>query len=190
MNLFNRLLIIVVDLILLTAASLTLLLTLGLVQPTQLPFPDAQRLAAMIESAPSAVIAQATVAAVIVAFFCLVLLYFELRPTGQRRPKKIAIKRDALGLVTVTLQSVEELASHEASRLEGVMEASARALPDREGLKLFCMLSVSPEARVDQLASQAQARIQEAVQRYLGRNVKEVAVHAQIAPLEERRRVR
>lgn len=192
MNLFNRLLIIIVDLILLAASVLTLLLALGLVRPAQLPLPNdlAYRLATIIETAAASAVAQATVVSVIVALLCLVLLYFELRPTTKSRPKLIVIKRDALGLVTVTLQSVEELASHEVSRLEGVMEASARVFPDREGLRLVCNLSVSPGVNVDQLASQAQAHVQDAVQRYLGRNVKEVVVHAQLAPLEERRRVR
>ena len=119
----------------------------------------------------------------------LLLLFMELLPP-RREAATMALKQDALGSVTVTRQGVRELVNREADQVDGVNEVDSQVTENRNGLRVFCRLSVSPTANVPELAEEVRQRVKTAVEHRLGKPVAEVAVQTQLAPMTRGRRVR
>ena len=188
MNLFNRLLIVLLALVLLVAAAAVLLVTLGLVQPADLaPAPwFADRLApfAQLDPAPWGWTVGVCAGLLLVG---LLLLVAELRP-GPREEPRLVLKRDELGTVTVTRRGVRTIVEREAQQVAGVAEAHARLQESDRGLHVFCRVAVDPAADLPALAQEVQGRVRAAVERAVGRPVAKVRVDAQVAPLTGARR--
>lgn len=188
MNVFNRLLLILLDLLLLVTAGAVLLTTLGVTQPKQLaPTPwFVDRLVPFTQLDPTS--RNWAVGVSIVVFLVgLLLLFFELRP-GPRQAPRIMLKQDGLGRVTMARDGVRELADREAGQVAGVMEVRSHVEEDAAGLRILCRLSVDPTRSVPEVTQELQERLKAAVEHHLGRPVAEVRVDAQVAPLVSDRR--
>ena len=188
MNVFNRLLIVVLDLLLLIAAGAVLLTAVGVVKPQQLaPTPWLRdRLIPFTQLEPTSW--NWTVGASIVLLLLgLLLLFFELRP-GPREAPRITLKQDGLGRVTVARDGVRKLVDREAGQVAGVMEVRSRVEEDSEGLRILCRLSVDPTKSVPEVTQELQERAKMAVEHHLGRPVAAISVDAQVAPLAPDRR--
>ena len=188
MNVFNRLLIVVLDLLLLIAAGAVLLTAVGVVKPQQLaPTPWLRdRLVPFTQLDPTSW--NWTVGASIVLLLLgLLLLFFELRP-GPREAPRITLKQDGLGRVTVARDGVRKLVDREAGQVAGVMEVRSRVEEDSEGLRILCRLSVDPTKSVPEVTQELQERAKIAVEHHLGRPVAAISVDAQVAPLAPDRR--
>jgi len=188
MNVFNRLLLILLDLLLLVTAGAVLLTTLGVTQPKQLaPTPwFVDRLVPFTQLDP--ITRGWTVGVSIVLLLLgLLLLFFELRP-GPRQAPRIMLKQDGLGRVTMARDGVRELADREAGQVAGVMEVRSHVEEDAAGLRILCRLSVDPTRSVPEVTQELQERLKAAVEHHLGRPVAEVRVDAQVAPLVSDRR--
>ena len=190
MNVFNRLLIILLALVLLVAAGAVLLTTLRVTQPEQLS-PTAwfvDRLVPFTQLDPT--LWSWTVGASIVLLLVgLLLLFLELRP-GPRAAPQITLKEDGLGRVTVTRDGVRELADREAGRVAGVMTVRSQVDEDPTGLRILCRISVDPASSVPEMTHELQQRLKAAVEHHLGLPVAQVSVDAQVAPLVSDRRSR
>lgn len=188
MNLFNRLLIVVLDLLLLIAAGAVLLTAVGVAEPQQLaPTPWLRdRLVPFTQLDPTSW--NWTVGASIVLLLLgLLLLFVELRP-GPREAPRITLKQDGLGRVTVARDGVRKLVDREAGQVAGVMEVRSRVEEDSEGLRILCRLSVDPTKSVPEVTQELQERAKMAVEHHLGRPVAAISVDAQVAPLAPDRR--
>jgi hypothetical protein len=188
MNVFNRIVVILLAAVLFIGAVLILLITFGAVTPQQiLPAGTANTvLGQWIESfarmQPNATLLT-TVIAVLVILVSLWILYLELRPKPQ--PDVIRIREDGLGTVTVRTESVHDLILHTASTMPDVLQVHSRIARGPDGVNIHCRTSLTPEANVPQVTTELQERIKQAVERYLGMNVANVAVDAQLEPLSD-----
>jgi len=183
MNIFNRLLALVVSALLVIAAGAVLLVMLGLAEPASLSpapwFTDRlEDFAALTGSDRAWTI---TVAAVLLVVG-LALFVLELLP-GRREPPRLTVRQDGMGRVTVDRRAVQDLVSWEAAQVEGVREVRSHLLEGRDGLRVHCQVSVDPETSVPEVTETLQQRVKTAVERHLGRAVAAVQVDAQVAPL-------
>lgn len=189
MNILNRVLVILFTLLVIAASSLVLAVTLELVAPQRLGVPllsDVLEPFAELQPPPQTV-AIAIAAGLLV--LALVVLIAELTPPA--RGKKLTIKKDDLGRVTVSENGLRRLVDREAALVPGVMEARSELYESKQGLRVKSRVSVDPGSDALQLTDQVRDRIKGALERHFGR-VAEVAVDAQIEPLDrkKRRRVR
>jgi hypothetical protein len=191
MNVFNRVLIILLALVLLVAASAALVTALHVTQPAQVaPSPwFADRLGPFTQLDPTnwGWAVGVCLGLIVVA---LVLLLFELRPQS-RSAARITLKEDDNGRVTVPLDSVRALADWEAGHVAGVMRARSKVTEDANGLQILCRISVDPGSSVPDLTQELQERVKASVQHDVGLTVTQVSIDAQVTPaVTERRRNR
>jgi hypothetical protein len=188
MGIFNRLLIILLDLLLLVAAGAVLLTALGLTRPEQLePTPWwVDRLVPFTQLDPTSWSWAVGISSVLL-LVGLLLLVLELRP-GPREAPRITLKQDGLGHVTVARDGVRELVDREAGRVAGVMEVRSHVEEDPAGLRIRCRLSVDPTGSVPAMTQELQERLKAVVEHHLGRPVSEVSVDTQVAPLVSNQR--
>lgn len=190
MNIFNRLLVILASLIALVASAAVLLVTLGVFSPTDLApspwFVDRLEPFTQVDGTTQAWTV-GICAAVIVA--SIVLLVAELRPPA-REPRRLLVRQDDRGQVTVSRDSVRDIVNWEAGHTDGVMEADSRLGEDAAGLRILCRVALDPEASAPEVAETLQRRIKQSVEHHIGRAVSEVSVATQLSPLDERRRLR
>ena len=191
MNVFNRVLIILLALVLLVAASAALVTALHVTQPAQVaPSPwFADRLGPFTQLDP---MTQGWAVGVCLGLIvvALVLLFFELRPEPRAAPR-ITLKEDGNGRVTVPLDSVRALADWEAGHVAGVTRARSQVTEDANGLQILCRISVDPSNSVPELTQELQERVKAAIQHDVGLAVAQVSVDAQVTPVvTERRRHR
>jgi hypothetical protein len=187
-NVFNRLLIILLDLLMLLAAGAVLMTALGITRPEQLaPTPwFLDRLALFPELDPGSW-SWAVGVSILLLLLGLLLLFLELRPEPHQ-PPRIILRQDGLGRVTVARDGVRELVDREATRVAGVMEVRSSIEEDAAGLRILCRLSADPTASVPAMTQELQERLKAVVEHHLGRPVAEVAVDTQVAPLVNGRR--
>jgi hypothetical protein len=186
MNVFNRVLIILLSLLVLAGATVVLLAMLGVAQPEHLaPTPWIRdRLQVLVQLNPAAR-ARTIIASVVALLLAIVLVFFELRPA--RRDARLELKQDALGRVTVAHEVARELVRREAGRIAGIMDVHPRLDVDSRGLRILCRVSVDPTASLPELTQQLQERVKASIEHHLGRPVTEVSVDTQLAPLADRR---
>jgi len=186
-NIFNRLLIILLDVALLVGAGAVLAVALGLARPDQLA-PTAwfaERLAPFAQLDPTNR-GWAVAVAVALLLVGLLLLIAELRP-GRRPEPRLTLKEDGLGQVTIGRDSVRALVEREAGFVEGVMQVRAAVEEGRQGLLIRCRVSVDPASSVPELTERLQSRVKAAVEHHLGRPVAAVGVEAAMTPLVDAR---
>jgi uncharacterized alkaline shock family protein YloU len=189
-NILNRVLAVVLALLVLASAALVLIITLGLISPQQLGIPLLSDVLQPFADLQPPEQTWAVVTAAVLLLLALALLVAELTP-GKRDPK-LTIKEDDLGSVTVSQSSIRKLANREAGQVPGVMEVDSELDQKKEGLEVHSRVSVDPGSDVPQLAGEIRERVKAAIERHLGREVKQVTVSAQLEPLDgkKQRRVR
>jgi uncharacterized alkaline shock family protein YloU len=189
--LFNRLLIILLALVVLVTAIAALLTTLGVIQPVQLALAGSwfvDRLLPFTQLDPTTGTLTVGVCLVLIVL-ALLLLYLELRP-GRREPRRITLKNDELGRVTVALDGIRQLADREASRVEGVVRARSQVEQEPPGLRIACRVSVDPASSVPEMTETLRERLKSAVEHHVGLVVSHISVDAQVAPLATNQRHR
>lgn len=190
MNILNRVLAIVFALLVLAAAGLVLVVTLGLIRPQQFGIPLLGEMLAPFANLERPADLWAATAAGVLILLALVLLVAELTP--PKRDEKLTVKHDELGRVSISQRSLRRLANREAGQVPGVMEAESDLDQTKQGIEVRSRVSVDPASDVPELADQVRERVKGALERHLGREVKQVAVSAQLEPLHggKQRRVR
>src|SRR5919199_138571 len=186
MNVFNRILVILLDLVLLAGAVIVLLVAFGVLAPAQLlpsvlagtgVGPWLSSFAAM----PSNATLLTTVVTVVVILLGLALLIAEVRP--ERQPQALTLRQDGLGSVTVRMASVRDLIASTAAQIPTVLQVQPDIVATSQGLQIRCRAALSPEASIPQISAELQAGIRQAVEQHLGMKVAQVAVQAQLEPL-------
>ncbi|GAC1556342.1 MAG: hypothetical protein NVS2B7_31950 [Herpetosiphon sp.] len=186
MNIFNRILVIVLDLLLVVGAVVVLLVTLGMLAPAQLltsALSDtivSQWLTSFMRMSPNATFLTivSTVVSILVG---LLLLGAELRP--RRELQTITIRQDGLGSVTVGLASVRDLITYTAAQFTEVLQVQPQISTTERGLLIRCRTALMPEASIPDVSAALQAAIKQAVEQHLGMKVTQVVLQAQLEPL-------
>jgi hypothetical protein len=190
MNLFNRLVVIVLDLLLIAASVLTALAA-AFPGPAFAYARHSAFTAAWFALLPARPLERGGViaGAVALCFSGVVLLFMELRE--RKVGEELLLHSHAHGDVVVRTDSVRRLAEYVAGQLPNVREVQSRVVPTAQGLRLHCRVAVDPSASVPDLARDLQAKVSAAVEQHLGRPVEKISVAAQITPITQaRRRVR
>jgi hypothetical protein len=190
-TLLNRLLIILLALGVLVVSGAILLTTLGVIRPAQVApagqwFVDRLTPFAQLDSTAWTWTVGVCVVLLIVA---VILLVVEVT-VRARTPRRITLKEDALGRVTVALDGLRELTEREASQVAGVNTARSQVAEDTKGLRIACRVSVDPAGSVPDMTQELRDRLKAAVEHHVGLAVSEVSVDTQVAPLATERKGR
>jgi hypothetical protein len=190
MNLFNRVVVILLDLAVIAASGFTV--AAAAFPSVGISLARRSTFAAWgVSLLPPRPLERAGViaAAIAVAAFGIVLLVLELR--ARRAEEELVLRTDAGGDVAVRMESVRKLAEYVAGQLPNVREVQSRVVPTAKGLRVRCRVAIDPAASVPDLARELQAKVSAAVEQHLGRPVEQISVSAQITPITAtRRRVR
>jgi hypothetical protein len=193
MHIFNRILVILLDLFMMLCAVVVLLVIFAVLRPVDLsgdpwivgeltPF-------TRLDATTWYWVLGLSIAAGVVG---LILLIAELNP-GPRPESRVVVKRDSVGQVTVTRDGIREVVDREAGRVAGVMDVRSRVAESGDGLHIASRVEIDPAASIPEITGELQQRVKASVEHLLGRPVGQVAVDAQVAPLDlrrSRRRVR
>jgi uncharacterized alkaline shock family protein YloU len=189
-NVFNRILLLVLGALALVAGVIALLLLIPVIHPVDVSpggfLQDFWRGIANL-SGGSAIIA--VIVSILVALAGLALIVVELLP-GRREEPTYVVRKDGLGTVTVARKSVRRVAQYEAARIPGVREVRPEVRNGADGIRIVAHASLAPDTVASEVGEQLQSNIKEAVQRHLGLPVAEVQVHTQVETLDTTRRVR
>lgn len=198
MNIFNRVFMVVLSLLIFAFGTMTFLLLTGIVIPANrylraiLALYTAYRTIALLSGAsPNTAI----VISFLVGLVGLILLVLELLPTGRlfrrlfRRPegKPYVVRQDALGEVAIQRSMVRDLVEHEATSVPGVVQAEAQVHDGPDGLLIALRAMLAWDADAPSVGKVLQDRIKESVQTHLGMPVAQVQVTAATQLLTARR---
>jgi hypothetical protein len=189
-NVFNRILLIVLGALALVVGVMALLLVMQAVRPTDVSpggvlFDQWRWVASLFGGA-------ATTAAIIgtlLALAGLAIIVLELIP-GRSEVPSYVVRKDGLGTVTVARKSVSQVVQYEAGQIDGIREVRPEVRNSSDGLHVIAHASLAPDTAAATVGEQLQATIKESVQRHIGLPVAEVQVHTQVEPFDPRRRVR
>ncbi|HNP29264.1 MAG TPA: alkaline shock response membrane anchor protein AmaP [Nitrospirales bacterium] len=187
MNIFNRFLVILGILLIGSGCSAILMITFGMLDPEQMmPSPWHQIFTPLTQLEGTN---WWSVVGVCLGLLCLglCLLIVEFIPHSSKN-SAVTVKKDDLGHITASLTSIQDLVNREAGKIEGILESSTKVKEGSDGIHLHCRLIVTPQASANVLGPQVQDRAKEVVERYLGKNVVEIHIQTQMAPLEKNTR--
>ena len=190
MNVFNRIIVILLSLAAIAFSIIVFLLVGGVVRPTQVSpggfllglwrfFPQLNPTGATI----------AVLVCALVVIASLILLILELN-IFRREPAQLVVRQDGLGKVTVARSSVQKLVGHEAAAVPGVIETRQAVDEGPNGLRVHVRVLLLPEVDAPEVGHTLQERVQKAIQGHIGLPVAEVQVATQLEPFEKPRRPR
>lgn len=182
MNVFNRLLIIVLDVIMLFAIVLILLVTFGFARPDQL-LPALGLTPFLMPFVGLTGSAFAWTVGVSIVLFVLGLILLSLEIRVPPAPTPVLLKQDALGRLTVSRDAATQLLDRAASQVSGVMGVRSQVEETAKGFRIHTGITVNPTANVAQVTEEVREAIKYAVEHQLGRTAQEVDVRAQLTPL-------
>jgi uncharacterized alkaline shock family protein YloU len=192
MNVFNRIIVILLSLVAIAFSIIVFLLVGGVVRPTQVS-PGGLLLGlwsffAQLNPTNATI---AVVVCALVVIVALILLILELNIIN-REPAQFVVREDSLGKVTVARSSVRKLVGYESATVPGVIETRQTVDKGRDGLRVRVRALLLPEVDAPAVGHTLQEKVQQSIQGHIGLPVAEVQVATQIEPFEKprRRRVR
>ena len=188
MNVFNRIIVILLSLAAVAFSIIVFLLVGGVVRPTQVS-PGGLLLglwSLFAQLNPT----NATIAVVVfalVVIVALILLILELNIIN-REPAQFVVQEDSLGKVTVARSSVRKLVGYESATVPGVIETRQTVDKGRDGLRVQVRALLLPEVDAPAVGQTLQEKVQQSIQGHIGLPVTEVQVATQLEPFEKPRR--
>jgi hypothetical protein len=190
MNVFNRIIMILLSVAAIAFSSIVFLLVGGVVRPSQVSpggfLLGLWGLFAQLNSTGATIAAVVFALVVIVA---VILLIFELNILG-REPAQFVVREDGLGKVTVARSSVRRLVGYEAAAVPGVIETRQGVEKGRDGLRVHIRALLLPEVDAPEVGHILQEKVQKSIQGHIGLPVTEVQVATQLEPFDKPRRRR
>ena len=190
MNVFNRIIVILLCLIAIAFSIIVFLLVGGILRPTQVS--PGGFLSGLWSFYTQLSPTYATIAAIafalmlILALLILILEFVNLR----RRADQFVVREDSLGNVTVARSSVRKLVGYEAKGIPGVIETRQSVDKGRNGLRVQVRALLIPEVNAPEVGHTLQEKVQKSIQAHMGLDVIEVQVATQLEPFDKPRRRR
>lgn len=190
MNVFNRIIVILLCLIAIAFSIIVFLLVGGILRPTQVS--PGGFLSGLWSFYTQLSPTYATIAAIafalmlIVALIILILEFVNLR----MRADQFVVREDSLGKVTVARSSVRKLVGYEAKGIPGVIETRQSVDKGRNGLRVQVRALLFPEVNAPEVGHTIQEKVQKSIQAHMGLDVIEVQVATQLEPFDKPRRRR
>ena len=190
MNVFNRILIILLCLVAIAFSIIVFLLVGGVIRPAQIS-PGGFLLSfwnifAQLNQSNATIVVVVCALLVIVALIILILEFNILR----RDPEEFLVREDNLGKVTVAQNSVRHLVGYEAKAIPGVIETRQTVDKGPNGLRVQIRALLYPEVEAPEVGHTLQEKVQTSIQGHIGLPVAEVQVSTQLEPFEKPRRRR
>ena len=190
MNVFNRIIVILLSLAAIAFSIIVFLLVGGVVRPTQVsPGGLLLGLWSLFAQLNPTNATSAVVVFALVVIVALILLILELNILG-REPAQFVVREDSLGKVTVARSSVRKLVGYESATVPGVIETRQTVDKGRDGLRVQVRALLLPEVDAPAVGHTLQEKLQQSIQGHIGLPVAEVQVATQIEPFEKPRRRR
>ena len=190
MNAFNRAFMVLLSLALAAGGLLVFLIVSGLLTDTFSTTPEYIRTYQYIRSY-SEISAQWWLAGSLGATVVGVGLFFAELPLRKPRAKKLTLRSDAAGSVTVSMNGLRRLAEHVIATVPGVERVQTEADADNKGLSLDCHLQLAPDTSAPALAAEVRELVSNTMEQHTGRAPIRVDIHTQVGqPTGIRRRVR
>ena len=190
MNVFNRIIMILLSLVAIAFSIIVFLLVGGVVRPTQVS-PGGLLLGLwnfFAQLNPTNATTAAIVCALVVIVAVIVFI-LELNILG-REPAQFVVREDSLGKVTVARSSVRRLVGYESATIPGVVETRQTVDKGRDGLRVQVRALLLPEVDAPAVGQTLQEKVQQSIQGHIGLPVAEVQVATQLEPFEKPRRRR
>jgi uncharacterized alkaline shock family protein YloU len=190
MNVFNRIIMILVCLIAIAFSIIVFLLVGGVIRPAQVsPGGFLSGLWSFYSqlNQSNATIAAVVCALLLIAALIILILEFSTLRSGS---DQFVVRNDSLGKVTVARSSVRKLVGYEAKAIPGVIETRQSVDEGRNGLRVHVRALLYPEVEAPEVGHTLQEKVQKAIQAHMGLQVAEVQVATQLEPFEKPRRRR
>ncbi len=190
MNVFNRIIMIILCLVAIAFSIVVFLLVGGVVRPAQVS--PGGLLLGLWSLFSQLNQSNATIAAIVcalVVIVALILLILELNIL-RRNTEQFLVRDDSLGKVTVARSSVRKLVGYEAKTVPGVIETRQTVDEGRNGLRVHVRALLYPEVEAPEVGHTLQEKVQKAIQGHIGLPVAEVQVATQLEPFDKPRRRR
>ena len=190
MNVFNRIIMILLSLAAIAFSIIVFLLVGGVVRPSQVsPVGLLLSLWSYFAQLTSTNATIAVIVCALVVIVALILLILELNIIN-REPAQFVVQEDSLGKVTVARSSVRKLVGYESATVPGVIETRQTVDKGRDGLRVSVRALLLPEVDAPAVGRTLQEKVQQSIQGHIGLPVAEVQVATQLEPFEKPRRRR
>jgi hypothetical protein len=190
MNVFNRIVMILVCLIAIAFSIIVFLLVGGIIRPDQVS--PGGFLSGLWSFYSQLNPSNATIAAVAFAFVLIVALIILILEFATLRggSDQFVVREDSIGKVTVARSSVRKLVGYEAKAIPEVIETRQTVDKGRDGLRVHVRALLFPEVNAPEVGHTLQEKVQKSIQGHMGLDVVEVQVATQLEPFDKPRRRR
>ena len=190
MNVFNRIIMILVCLIAIAFSIIVFLLVGGVIRPTQVSpggfLSGLWSFYSQLNPSNATIAAVAFALVVIVALIILILEFATLRGGSDQ----FVVREDSIGKVTVARSSVRKLVGYEAKAIPEVIETRQTVDKERNGLHVHVRALLYPEVNAPEVGHTLQEKVQKSIQAHMGLDVIEVQVATQLEPFDKPRKRR
>ena len=190
MNVFNRIIVILVCLIAIAFSIIVFLLVSGVIRPTQVSpggfLSGLWSFYSQLSPSYATIAAIAFALLLIVALIILILEFYSLRSSAEQ----FVVREDSIGKVTVARNSVRRLVGYEAKTIPEVIETRQTVDKGRNGLRVHVRALLYPEVNAPEVGHTLQEKVQKSIQGHMGLDVTEVQVATQLEPFDKPRRRR
>jgi len=190
MNVFNRIIMILVCLIAIAFSIIVFLLVGGVIRPTQVSpggfLSGLWSFYSQLNPSNATIAAIAFALLLIVALIILILEFYSLRSGSDQ----FVVREDSIGKVTVARSSVRKLVGYEAKAIPEVIETRQTVDKGRNGLRVHVRALLFPEVNAPEVGHTLQEKVQKSIQAHMGLDVIEVQVATQLEPFDKPRRRR
>jgi hypothetical protein len=190
MNVFNRIIIILLCLVAIAFSIIVFLLVGGVIRSAQVSpcgfLSGFWSFYSQLNPSNATIAAVAFALVVIVALIILILEIVTLRSGSDQ----FVVREDSIGKVTVTRSSVRSLVGYEAKTIPEVIETRQTVDNGRNGMRVQVRALLFPEVNAPEVGHTLQEKVQKSIQRHMGLDVSEVQVATQLEPFEKPRRRR
>jgi hypothetical protein len=190
MNVFNRIVMILVCLIAIAFSIIVFLLVGGVIRPTQVSpggfLAGLWSFYSQLNPSNATIAAVAFALVVIVALIILILEFATLRGGSDQ----FVVREDSIGKVTVARSSVRKLVGYEAKAIPEVIETRQTVDKGRNGLHVHVRALLYPEVNAPEVGHTLQDKVQKSIQAHMGLDVIEVQVATQLEPFDKPRKRR
>ena len=190
MNVFNRIIMILVCLIAIAFSIIVFLLVGGVIRPTQVSpggfLSGLWSFYSQLNPSNATIAAVAFAVVVIVALIILILEFATLRGGSDQ----FVVREDSIGKVTVARSSVRKLVGYEAKAIPEVIETRQTVDKGRNGLRVHVRALLYPEVNAPEVGHTLQEKVQKSIQAHMGLDVIEVQVATQLEPFDKPRKRR
>ena len=185
MSVFNRLVVVIVSIAILSAAVVTALVAAGVSTPDVLLYGWFESQLQTVANASGSSVAGIIAISVAIALGMIAILFFEIVPL--RTPTSFLISSTQEGIITIDIESVCALAEATRGTIHSVRNIKCSIRESAEGLLISCRASVVLGTNMPEVGAELQSKIKESVEHFTSLPVAQVDIKLRYESVEARR---